>query len=115
MSTMKVKVMQVSADRPRAVKDERWDLTEGPEKWGDKPWWLTPRTHTSARTWQSGSGCWRCRGLAGHVSITWGTRMRCASRGGFVVEPQNYRATDFAKFGPQNSTMVVPTGIGGDT
>jgi hypothetical protein len=35
VSTMKVKVMQVSADRPRAVKDERWDLTEGLEKQSD--------------------------------------------------------------------------------
>jgi hypothetical protein len=27
----KVKVMQVHADGPGAVKDERWDLTEGPK------------------------------------------------------------------------------------
>jgi hypothetical protein len=31
----KVKVMQVRADGPRAVKDQRWDLTEGPESSGD--------------------------------------------------------------------------------
>jgi hypothetical protein len=30
----KVKVMQVHADGPRVVKDERWDLTEGPESTG---------------------------------------------------------------------------------
>jgi hypothetical protein len=29
-STMKVKVMRVRADGLGAVKDERWDLTEGP-------------------------------------------------------------------------------------
>jgi hypothetical protein len=34
-STAKVKVMWVRADRPRAVKDDRWDLTEGPESSGD--------------------------------------------------------------------------------
>jgi hypothetical protein len=31
-STTNVKVMRVRADGPRAAKDERWDLTEGPEK-----------------------------------------------------------------------------------
>jgi hypothetical protein len=30
-SMAKVKVMQVHADGPGAVKDERWDLTEGPK------------------------------------------------------------------------------------
>ena len=34
-STAKVKVMHVRADGPVATKDERWDLTEGPEKPGD--------------------------------------------------------------------------------
>jgi hypothetical protein len=29
-STTKVKVMRVRADGPGAVKDECWDLTEGP-------------------------------------------------------------------------------------
>jgi hypothetical protein len=31
----KMNVMWVRADRPRAVKNERWDLAEGPEKPGD--------------------------------------------------------------------------------
>jgi hypothetical protein len=30
-----VKVMRGRADGPRAVKDERWDLTDGLEKPGD--------------------------------------------------------------------------------
>jgi hypothetical protein len=34
-STTKVKVMQIRVDRPGAMKDERWDLTEGPELSGD--------------------------------------------------------------------------------
>jgi hypothetical protein len=35
---MKVKVMRVRADGLRVVKDEYWDLTEGPESRGDQPW-----------------------------------------------------------------------------
>jgi hypothetical protein len=34
-STTKVKGMRAHVDGPGAVKDERWDLTEGPEKLGD--------------------------------------------------------------------------------
>jgi hypothetical protein len=34
-STTKVKVMQVRADGPRVVKDEQWNLTEGPKSLGD--------------------------------------------------------------------------------
>jgi hypothetical protein len=37
-STMKVKVMQVGVDGLEAVKDERWDLTEGPELRSDQSW-----------------------------------------------------------------------------
>jgi hypothetical protein len=32
---MKVKVLQVRADGLGAMKDEQWDLTEGPESLGD--------------------------------------------------------------------------------
>jgi hypothetical protein len=32
---VKVKVMRVRADGPGAVKDERFDMTEGPESLGD--------------------------------------------------------------------------------
>jgi hypothetical protein len=31
----KLKVMRVHVDGPGAVKDERWELTEGPESPGD--------------------------------------------------------------------------------
>jgi hypothetical protein len=34
-STMKVKIMRVGANGPGAVKDEHWELTEGPESPGD--------------------------------------------------------------------------------
>jgi hypothetical protein len=50
-STTKVKVMRVRAHGPEAVKDERQNLTEGPESPGDYQWWLTPRTRTHMRTW----------------------------------------------------------------
>jgi hypothetical protein len=33
--TAKMNVMWVRANRPRAVKNECWDLAEGPEKAGD--------------------------------------------------------------------------------
>jgi hypothetical protein len=32
---VKAKVMRVRADGPAAVKDERFDMTEGPESLGD--------------------------------------------------------------------------------
>jgi hypothetical protein len=35
-STTKVKVMRVRADEPGTVKDERLDLTKGPEAPGDE-------------------------------------------------------------------------------
>jgi hypothetical protein len=92
-STVKVKVMRARADRPGVVKDECWVLADGPEQQGDHPWWLTPGTHTSASTCWSGSCCRHGRGLAGHVSRTWGTCMRCDTQGTLVVEPQNHPAT----------------------
>jgi hypothetical protein len=45
-----VKVMRASADGPGAVKDECWDMADGPEQQGDQLWWLTPGTRTHART-----------------------------------------------------------------
>jgi hypothetical protein len=44
-----------------------------------------------------------------------GTRMRCTTRGGFVVEPQNHPSAGFAEFGPQNLTVAVSAGIRGGT
>jgi hypothetical protein len=41
--------------------------------------------------------------------------MRCATRSDFMVEPQNYSATGFAEFGPQNSAVAVSEGIRGIT
>jgi hypothetical protein len=41
----KVKVMGVRPDGSGAMKDERCDLTEGPESQGDQSWWLKLRTH----------------------------------------------------------------------
>jgi hypothetical protein len=32
-----------------------------------------------------------------------------------VVEPQNHPATGFVEFGPQNSAVAIPVGIGGGT
>jgi hypothetical protein len=63
-----VKVKRARADEPGAVKDECWVLTDGPEQSGYQPWWLTPGTHTRARTWWSGPCCQRNRGLSGHAS-----------------------------------------------
>jgi hypothetical protein len=65
-STVEVKVIRAHANGSGAVKDECWVLANEPEQLGDQPWWLTPRTHTHARTWWSGSSCRRDRGLAGH-------------------------------------------------
>jgi hypothetical protein len=42
---VKVKVMGVHPDGPGAMKDERCDLTEGPESPGDQSWWLKLGTH----------------------------------------------------------------------
>jgi hypothetical protein len=80
------------------VKDKCWVLADGPEQPGDHPWWLTPRTRIRTRTWQSGSCCWHCRGLAGYVSRTWGTRTWCDTHSGLVVEPQNHHALGLAGF-----------------
>jgi hypothetical protein len=44
-SMVKVKVMGVHPDGPGAMKDERCDLTEGPESPGDQSWWLKLGTH----------------------------------------------------------------------
>jgi hypothetical protein len=53
------------------------------------------------------------------VSRTWGTRTRCDTHEGLVVEPQNdpalWMAGFFPEFGPQNSVTVVPEEIGGST
>jgi hypothetical protein len=43
--------MRIRANGLRVAKNERRDLTEGPEKLDDKSWWLTPGTHTRARMW----------------------------------------------------------------
>jgi hypothetical protein len=63
-----VKVIRARADGPRAMKDECWVLTDGPEQPGGQSSWLTPETRTRARTWWSEPCCRRGRGLAGHVS-----------------------------------------------
>jgi hypothetical protein len=56
-STVKVKIMRVRVNGLGAVKDERWDLTEGPESSGDQPWWLTLGTRTHVRMWRSVPCC----------------------------------------------------------
>jgi hypothetical protein len=89
-----VKVMRVCADG-------RWDLTKGLESMGDLSWWLTPRTHTRARTWRSGLCCRRGRGLARHMSRTWGTCTWCATHGGLAVDPQ--------KITPRCGRRVLPS------
>jgi hypothetical protein len=66
-SMAEVKVMQTRADGPRAMKGECWVLTDGSEQPGDQPGWLTPGTHTCARTWRSGPCCRRGLGLVGHT------------------------------------------------
>lgn len=92
-------------------------MTKGSEEPVDKLWWLTPRTRTSAR-----HGRVDCVALSPMRSKTngtcvqdVGTRMRCTTRGGFVVEPQNHPSAGFAEFGPQNLTVAVSTGIRGGT
>jgi hypothetical protein len=42
--------MRAHANGLGAVKGDCWVLTNGPEQSGDQPQWLTPRTHTRART-----------------------------------------------------------------
>jgi hypothetical protein len=110
--------MQARADRPGVVEDGCWVLANEPEQTGDQPWRLTPGTHTRARSWKSALCVRHGRGLAGHVSRTWGTLTRCNTHRGLVVEPQNHpmlRMVGFAEFRPQNSVTVVPEGTGGDT
>jgi hypothetical protein len=51
--------MQARADGSGAVKGVCYVLTDGPEQSGDQPQWLTPGTHTRARTWWSGPCCRR--------------------------------------------------------
>jgi hypothetical protein len=118
-STAKVKVMQVHADGPGAVKDERWDLTEGLESLGHKLWLLTPRTHTRARMWRSGLCCRRCKGPVGHMFRTWGAHTWCDTHGGLVVDPQkttlHYGQQVFDRVWPQNSTVAAPAGTNDDT
>jgi hypothetical protein len=63
-----VMVMRARADGSGAVKGECWVLTDESEQLGDQLRWLTPRTHTCARTWWSEPCCRRGRGLAGHAS-----------------------------------------------
>jgi hypothetical protein len=113
-STTEVKVMRAHADGPGEVKDECWEVTDKLEKSGDQPWWLTPRTHTRTRMWQSGPCCWCSRALAEHVSRTWGTRTRCDTHDSFVVEPQNHLALQRMGFlkgkcalGPFLSILVI--------
>jgi hypothetical protein len=84
-SNAEVKVIQARADGPRAVKGECWVLIDGSEQPSDQPWWLTPRTHTCARTWWSGPCCWRGRGLAGNVSDRVGCAQGAVLTVGLVV------------------------------
>jgi hypothetical protein len=65
---IEVKVKQARADEPRAVKGECWVLTDGSEQSSYQPRWLTPGTHTRARTWWSGPCCQCNRGLSRHAS-----------------------------------------------
>jgi hypothetical protein len=95
-----VKVMRARANGPIAVKGECWVLTDGSELPGDQPWWLTPGTHTCARTWWSGSCCRRGQGLARHMSdrggrargavltaslVVWASKPSTATDGGFLL------------------------------
>jgi hypothetical protein len=83
--TAEVKVMRARADGPGAVKGECWVLTDGSEQPGDQPRWLTPRTHTCARTWWTGPCC-RCgRGLAGHASERGGRARGAVLTAGLVI------------------------------
>ena len=103
---------------PEAVKGECWVLTDGPEQLGDQPRWLTPGTHTRARTWWSGPCYRRSRGLAGHASNREGRARGTVLMTGLVVwasKPPNLQMAGFAEFGPQNSATAVPKGTGGDT
>jgi hypothetical protein len=48
----------------------------------------------------------------------WGTCTRCDNHDGLVVELQNHPVlwmASFVEFGPQNSAVSVPEGIGGGT
>jgi hypothetical protein len=84
-SMTEVKGMRARADRSGAVKDECCYMVDGSEQRSDHSWWLIPMTCTHTRTWRSGPCCRRGRGLAGHMSRTWGTHMRCDTHGGLVV------------------------------
>jgi hypothetical protein len=110
--------MWARADGSGAMKDRCWTLDDGPEQPAHQPWWLTPETH-SARTWRSVACCRRCRGLTEHVSMTWGTRTRCDTRGGLVIDTrkttQRYGRRVLDRVWPQNRTEAVPAGTGGDT
>jgi hypothetical protein len=100
---VEVKVMRARADGPVVVKDECWVLADGPEQSSDQSWWMTPGTRTRARMWWSGPCCRHNRGLARHVSRTWGTRTRCDTHDSLVFEPQDYlvlQIAGFAEFGP---------------
>jgi hypothetical protein len=80
-----VKVMRACADGPRAVKGECWVLTDRSEQPCDQPRWLTPGTHTCARTWWSGPCCRHGRGLAGHTSDHGGRARGAVLTAGFVI------------------------------
>jgi hypothetical protein len=81
--------------------------------------WLTPGTHTCARTWWSGPCCRHGRGLAGHASDREGRARGAVLTTGLVVcGSQNHPAlwmASFAEFGPQNSVVAVAEGTGGGT
>jgi hypothetical protein len=100
------------------VKGECWVSTDGSEQPGDQPRWLTPGTHTCARTWWSGLCCRHGRGLAGHASDREGRHEVRCSRQVWWFGSQNHpalRMAGFAEFGPQNSMVAVPEGTGGGT
>jgi hypothetical protein len=80
-----MKVMRARVDGPGAVKSKCRVLTDGTEQLGDRPWWLTPRTCTRARTWWNGPCCWRGRGLAGHASHRGGRARGAVLTTGLVV------------------------------
>lgn len=106
---VKVKVMQVHDDGPRAVKDELQALSEGLEKSGDQLRWLTPEDIS-------------IRGEHGNEDVVVGrqdmflgrgTHIECATCSVLMVEPQKPHRADFVCLSSKPIDMV-PEGIRGD-